>query len=150
MNGNKENGNKVPQISDLHLAIDYNHTSITGSSAIKFDYLVYAAGAQVATFNTQGVKEHCYFLKEVDDARRIKRSLADILEQTTLDAFFDKDTSSKQNPSSSSSSSSSADNSKLYKDSPVNIVIVGGGPTGVVSRDIIYQGLASYHSGASW
>jgi NADH dehydrogenase FAD-containing subunit len=39
-----------------------------------YDYLLYAVGAESATFGVPGVREHCYFLKEVADAMRLRRA----------------------------------------------------------------------------
>ena len=41
--------------------------------SVGFDYLVYSAGAIVNDFGLRGVKEHCCFIKELDDVRKIKR-----------------------------------------------------------------------------
>jgi NADH:ubiquinone reductase (non-electrogenic) len=38
---------------------------------MKYDYLVYAVGAEVQTFNILGVKEHAVFMKELHDAERV-------------------------------------------------------------------------------
>ena len=42
------------------------------STTIPFDYLVYAVGAEVQTFNIPGVKEHACFMKELTDAERVR------------------------------------------------------------------------------
>ena len=39
---------------------------------MKYDYLVYAVGAETQTFNIPGVKEHACFMKELDDAERVR------------------------------------------------------------------------------
>lgn len=41
--------------------------NLVGSNefSLEYDYLVIAIGAQVNTFNTPGVLEHCHFLKVV-------------------------------------------------------------------------------------
>lgn len=75
---------------------------------LEYDYLVVAIGAQVNTFNTPGVKEHCHFLKEVEDAQRIRRTVIDCFEQAVL-----------------------PDLSEEEKRKTLHFVIVGGGPTGV-------------------
>ena len=38
---------------------------------IKYDYLVYAVGAETQTFNIPGVKENSCFMKEVKDADKV-------------------------------------------------------------------------------
>jgi NADH:ubiquinone reductase (non-electrogenic) len=35
------------------------------------NYLVYAVGAEVQTFNIPGVEEHAVFMKELHDAERV-------------------------------------------------------------------------------
>ncbi|KMT02111.1 hypothetical protein BVRB_9g207550 [Beta vulgaris subsp. vulgaris] len=76
--------------------------------SLEFDYLVIAVGAQANTFNTPGVSEHCHFLKEVEDAQRIRRSVIDCFEQAAL-----------------------PDLSEEEKRKNLHFVVVGGGPTGV-------------------
>ena len=44
------------------------------STTIPYDYLVYAVGAEVQTFNIPGVKEHACFMKELTDAERVRIS----------------------------------------------------------------------------
>ena len=39
---------------------------------LDYDKLVIAVGAYSNTFNTPGVKEHAIFLKQIDDARKIR------------------------------------------------------------------------------
>lgn len=44
---------------------------------LKYDYLVYAVGAENQTFGIQGVKENACFLKELGDAEKIRSRLMD-------------------------------------------------------------------------
>jgi len=46
---------------------------------LPYDYLVVAVGAENATFNIPGVKEHACFLKEIWDASKIRNRLMDCL-----------------------------------------------------------------------
>lgn len=80
----------------------------TGEFQLNYDYLVIAAGAKSNTFNTPGVEENCHFLKEVEDAQRIRRSVMDCFERASLPNLNDEER--KKN---------------------LHFVIVGGGPTGV-------------------
>lgn len=48
---------------------------------VSYDRLVVAVGAQTATFGIEGVEEYCLFLKQVDDARRIRRKIVNLFEQ---------------------------------------------------------------------
>ncbi|CBI28384.3 hypothetical protein VitviT2T_018068 [Vitis vinifera] len=75
---------------------------------VDYDYLVIAMGAQVNTFNTPGVNEHCHFLKEIEDAQKIRRSVIDCFERAVLPDLTDEER--RRN---------------------LHFVIVGGGPTGV-------------------
>ncbi|XVF01911.1 hypothetical protein REPUB_Repub04eG0129800 [Reevesia pubescens] len=76
--------------------------------SLEYDYLVIAVGAQVNTFNTPGVLENCHFLKEVEDAQKIRRSVIDCFEKAVLPALSEEE-----------------------RRINLHFVIVGGGPTGV-------------------
>lgn len=76
--------------------------------AVDYDYLVIAMGARPNTFNTPGVVEHCNFLKEVEDAQRIRRSVIDSFERASLPTLSDEE-----------------------RKRILHFVVVGGGPTGV-------------------
>ncbi|KAK6141122.1 hypothetical protein DH2020_025129 [Rehmannia glutinosa] len=76
--------------------------------SLEYDYLIIAIGAQVNTFNTPGVMEHCHFLKEVEDAQRIRRTVIDCFEKAVLPGLTEEE-----------------------RRTNLHFVIVGGGPTGV-------------------
>ncbi|KII85333.1 hypothetical protein PLICRDRAFT_44604 [Plicaturopsis crispa FD-325 SS-3] len=78
------------------------------STTIKYDYLVYAVGAEVQTFGIPGVKEHACFMKEINDAERMQRQFMDCIESA---AFPGQSTNEI--------------------DRLLHMVVVGGGPTGV-------------------
>lgn len=75
---------------------------------VEYDYLVIAIGARVNTFNTPGVEENCHFLKEVEDAQRIRRTVIDCFERASLPTLTDEE-----------------------RKRILHFVIVGGGPSGV-------------------
>ncbi|XP_057505603.1 external alternative NAD(P)H-ubiquinone oxidoreductase B2, mitochondrial-like [Actinidia eriantha] len=75
---------------------------------VDYDYLVVAMGARANTFNTPGVVENAHFLKEVEDAQRIRRTVIDCFERATLPTISDEE-----------------------KKRILHFVVVGGGPTGV-------------------
>ncbi|XP_050248180.1 external alternative NAD(P)H-ubiquinone oxidoreductase B1, mitochondrial-like [Quercus robur] len=75
---------------------------------LEYDYLVIGVGAQVNTFNTPGVKENCHFLKEVEDAQKIRRSVIDCFETAILPGLSEEEQRTN-----------------------LHFIIVGGGPTGV-------------------
>ncbi|KAK4711289.1 hypothetical protein R3W88_005802 [Solanum pinnatisectum] len=76
--------------------------------AVDYDYLVIATGARVNTFNIPGVEENTFFLKEVEDAQKIRRTVIDCFEKASLPTLSDKE-----------------------RKRLLHFVIVGGGPTGV-------------------
>ncbi|XP_059661994.1 external alternative NAD(P)H-ubiquinone oxidoreductase B3, mitochondrial-like [Cornus florida] len=76
--------------------------------SIEYDYLVVAMGARSNTFNTPGVVENCHFLKEVEDAQRIRRTVIDCFERASLPSVSEEE-----------------------RKRLLHFVVVGGGPTGV-------------------
>ncbi|KAK3014598.1 hypothetical protein RJ639_009831 [Escallonia herrerae] len=85
-------------------------TNMSGKEefAVDYDYLVIAMGARPNTFNTPGVEENCLFLKEVEDAQKIRRTVIDCFERASLPNLTDDE-----------------------KQKILQFVVVGGGPTGV-------------------
>lgn len=75
---------------------------------VDYDFLVIAMGANVNTFNTPGVVENCHFLKEVEDAQKIRRTVIDCFERASLPTVSDEE-----------------------KKRILHFAVVGGGPTGV-------------------
>ncbi|KAG9159392.1 hypothetical protein Leryth_010940 [Lithospermum erythrorhizon] len=75
---------------------------------VDYDYLVISVGARVNTFNIPGVSENCHFLKEVEDAQKIRRTVIDCFERASLPNLSDEE-----------------------RKRILHFVIVGGGPTGV-------------------
>ncbi|CAH2078364.1 unnamed protein product [Thlaspi arvense] len=75
---------------------------------VDYDYLVIATGAQSNTFNIPGVEENCHFLKEVEDAQRIRRTVIDSFEKANLPNLNEEE-----------------------RKRILHFVVVGGGPTGV-------------------
>ncbi|KAJ1434602.1 hypothetical protein SESBI_05470 [Sesbania bispinosa] len=80
----------------------------SGEFALDYDYLVIAIGAQVNTFNTPGVRENCHFLKEVEDAQKIRMSVIDCFEKAVLPSLSEEE-----------------------RRTNLHFIVVGGGPTGV-------------------
>ena len=87
-------------------SVDVNTKEITLSTGktISYDDLILAVGSEGTTFGIPGVAEHCFQMKSVNDAREIRRSLLSTYE--------------------------SVEDGLLPLES-LNVVIVGGGPTGV-------------------
>ena len=85
--------------------------SHVGTFPIKYDHLVVACGAEPATFNIPGVKEHASFMKEVEDGINVKRQILQRLE------------------TASTLLASNANEELIKKE--LTWLIIGGGPTGV-------------------
>lgn len=98
-----------PQNKKIHCRSNIG-TNLDGNGEFlaDYDYLVVAVGARTNTFNTPGVVENCHFLKEVEDAQKIRRSVMDCFERASL-PFLDEEERKKN----------------------LHFVVVGGGPTGV-------------------
>lgn len=60
----------------------------TSSTTISYDYLVYAVGAEVQTFNIPGVQEHACFMKELGDAERVGDIIGVIFFSSNLHLLF--------------------------------------------------------------
>ena len=58
--------------------------------AVEYDRLVYAVGAQTNTFGIPGVRERCCFLKQVEDARRIRTAIVNCFERASLPTLTDE------------------------------------------------------------
>ncbi|KAK4587913.1 hypothetical protein RGQ29_019068 [Quercus rubra] len=83
---------------------------------VDFDYLIISVGARVNTFNTPGVEEHCHFLKEVEDAQRIRRTVIDCFERASLPNVSEEE-----------------------RKRILHFAIVGGGPTGVEFAAVLHD-----------
>eukprot|EP01054_Gregarina_sp_Poly1_P009706 Gregarina_sp_Poly_1__9705@NODE_616_length_7127_cov_52_867989_g472_i0_p2_GENE_NODE_616_length_7127_cov_52_867989_g472_i0NODE_616_length_7127_cov_52_867989_g472_i0_p2_ORF_typecomplete_len452_score45_73Pyr_redox_2/PF07992_14/7_6e49Pyr_redox/PF00070_27/1_6e03Pyr_redox/PF00070_27/9_6e15Pyr_redox_3/PF13738_6/0_19Pyr_redox_3/PF13738_6/0_19HI0933_like/PF03486_14/1_6e03HI0933_like/PF03486_14/0_86HI0933_like/PF03486_14/11Lycopene_cycl/PF05834_12/1_1e02Lycopene_cycl/PF05834_12/0_18Thi4/PF01946_17/0_013GIDA len=83
--------------------------ALDGSSfRIPYDRLVVAIGSETNTFGIPGVKEHCSFLKEIEDVREIRLRLFNAFEKAALPGTSDNE-----------------------KKALLSFVVVGGGPAGV-------------------
>ncbi|KAH7675800.1 NADH:ubiquinone reductase (non-electrogenic) protein [Dioscorea alata] len=79
-----------------------------GEFMLAYDCLVVALGAKANTFNTPGVVENCHFLKEIEDAQKIRRSVMNCFERASLPNLTEEE-----------------------RRKNVHFVVVGGGPTGI-------------------
>lgn len=75
---------------------------------VGYDKLVISVGCYIQTFGTKGVKEHAYFLKDIGDARRIRKRILELFEVASLPTT-----------------------SEERKRTLLRFVVVGGGPTGM-------------------
>lgn len=106
------------KVMDFHEAwavhVSDSQKSVTCQTAtgtrfeVPYDYLVVSVGAEINTFGVPGVFENAHFLKEVEHARRIHKSVLDNFERASIPG------------------TSEAEKKRL-----LHFVIVGGGPSGV-------------------
>lgn len=93
---------------------------------VKYDKLVLAVGCYSQTFGIEGVKEHASFLRDVNDARRIRLRVLKAFEQASLPQTSDEE------------------RKKL-----LHFAVVGGGPTGIEFaaelHDLIHEDLAKLY-----
>lgn len=101
------------------LSVDPHHKSvlcrdvsgITGENTdfeLEYDVLVMAVGSSTNTFNTPGVEENCFFIKELADAAKIRSAITDSIETACTPQQTDDE-----------------------RRRLLHFVVVGGGPTGV-------------------
>lgn len=73
-----------------------------------YDYLITSVGATTNTFGIKGVREHCQFLKQIEDASSLRKSIAFCFERACIPSLSDDE-----------------------RRAALSFVIVGAGPTGV-------------------
>jgi NADH dehydrogenase len=81
---------------------------------LAYDYLVIALGAEAEFFGVEGAKEHAFPLYSLPDAVRLRAQLVRVWEQADRDPA-------------------------LVADGALNVVVVGGGPTGVESAGALAE-----------
>ncbi|KAI0916562.1 hypothetical protein AcV5_003017 [Taiwanofungus camphoratus] len=106
------------EVDPLAKTVTFADTSeiqgLVSSTTVNYDYLVFAVGAEVQTFNIPGVKENACFMKELEDAEKMQRRFLDCLESAAFPGQTQEEI-----------------------DRLLHMVVVGGGPTGVeVSGEI--------------
>ncbi|TVY35031.1 External alternative NAD(P)H-ubiquinone oxidoreductase B1, mitochondrial, partial [Lachnellula subtilissima] len=79
-----------------------------GEFEVSYDILLMAPGSETNTFNTPGVAEHCYSMKNMKDAMILRERMLDCLELASLPIY-----------------------TEAQKRDLLHFAIVGGGPTGV-------------------
>ena len=75
---------------------------------LPYDHLVVSVGAQVNTFGIPGVKEHCIFLKQVEDAAKLRRAIGNCFERASVPGISDE-----------------------QRRAALTFAVIGAGPTGV-------------------
>lgn len=93
---------------------------------VSYDKLIVTVGAQTNTFGIPGVRENCCFLKQVEDARKIRTAIVNCFERANLPSL----------------------NDDARKDI-LTFAVIGAGPTGVEFaselRDFIEQDGPKYY-----
>lgn len=93
---------------------------------VDYDRLVVTIGAQTNTFGIPGVREHCNFLKQVEDARRIRTALVNCFERANLPGMSDEE-----------------------RINNLTFAVIGAGPTGIEFaaelRDFVEQDGPKYY-----
>jgi NADH dehydrogenase FAD-containing subunit len=106
----KNSPNVTSSLSEAQIR-DYNRSANVPRGRmfdVKYDKLVIAVGCYSQTFGTKGVKENALFLKDIADARKIRKRVLECFEQASLPTV-----------------------SSEKKKELLNFAIVGGGPTGI-------------------
>ena len=93
---------------------------------VPYDRLVVTIGAQTNTFGIPGVREHCNFLKQVEDARRIRTAIVNCFERANLPGMSDEE-----------------------RINNLTFAVIGAGPTGIEFaaelRDFVEQDGPKYY-----
>ncbi|KAL3915218.1 MAG: hypothetical protein SGARI_008231, partial [Bacillariaceae sp.] len=93
---------------------------------VEYDRLVVTIGAQTNTFGIPGVREYCNFLKQVEDARRIRTAIVNCFERANLPGLSDED-----------------------REKNLTFAVIGAGPTGIEFaaelRDFVEQDGPKYY-----
>ena len=93
---------------------------------VSYDKLVVTVGCYSQTFGTKGVKDHAFFMKDVGDARRIRKRVLECFEIASLPTTSEK-----------------------LRAQLLRFAIVGGGPTGMEFAaelsDLIHQDLSKLY-----
>ena len=108
--------------------LDAREVQFADMPALQYDYLVLGLGAVVQFFGCKGAPEHAFPLYTIEDALRLRSHVVGRWEAADRD------------PS-------------LVADGALNIVVVGGGPTGIESvgrahralRNCLREGLPRHH-----
>ena len=86
--------------------VDRRVVTLDQGGSLEYDTLVVAAGAESTAFGVDGVEEHAFPLKRLEDALALRAHVLDRFEEANADPA-------------------------LVEDGALNVVVSGGGPTGV-------------------
>lgn len=116
---------KTKSVTCESVVCDGNSCDIDDFS-VEYDKLIITIGAQTNTFGIPGVREHCNFLKQVEDASRIRKSLVNCFERANLPGLSEEER---------------IDN--------LTFAVIGAGPTGIEFaaelRDFVEQDGPKYY-----
>lgn len=56
---------------------------------LRYDMLLVGVGATTNTFGIPGVKEHCHFLKQINDAVKLRTSIGNAFERANIPGLSD-------------------------------------------------------------
>ena len=70
--------------SGANSSTDPSTTSSSDALTLTYDKLVIAVGCEVADYGIPGVKQHCLFLKELSDARKVRQRIIDCFEAASF------------------------------------------------------------------
>ena len=104
----------VHKTSVTGIDLDARRVSFSEMEALTYDFLVLGIGAEVTFFGTEGAAEHAFPMYTLTDAIRLKEHVLGRWEAA------DKDPT-------------------LIEDGALNVVVVGGGPTGVESAGALAE-----------
>jgi NADH dehydrogenase len=104
----------VHQATVSGIDVDAREVRFEDMSPLRYDYLVLALGARVQFFGTEGAPEHSFPMYTLSDAVRLKEHVLERWE------------AADRNP-------------ELVADGALNVVVVGGGPTGVESAGALAE-----------
>jgi NADH:ubiquinone reductase (H+-translocating) len=105
---------RVRKATATSVDLDKREIQFEEMEPLSYDYLVFGLGAEVNFFGVEGAAEHAFPLYTLPDAVRLKEHILERWEAA------DKDGS-------------------LIEDGALNVVVVGGGPTGVESAGAIAE-----------
>jgi NADH dehydrogenase FAD-containing subunit len=95
---------------------------------VEYDTLVMGVGASVNTFGIKGVRDHCFFLKQIEHAAALRTAIGNTFERANLPGMSEEE-----------------------RIKTLTFVVVGAGPTGIEFtaelRDFIEEDLPKYYPG---
>ena len=104
----------VHQASVTGIDLDARQVNFDGLAPMAYDYLVYGLGAEVTYFGTDGAAEHAFPMYTLQHASRLR------------DHVLERWEAADQDP-------------RVIEDGALNVVVVGGGPTGVETAGAVAE-----------